>query len=69
MGGTGQEWDRARLEKLLAAMTMEEIDALHVRSKTEPKSLTLDEVGMLFLLTRDRIRALEAGARKERGGE
>jgi hypothetical protein len=59
-------WDRARLEKLRATMTDAEIDALRTRSETDLNSLTLDEVGVLFLVTRDRIRLMEATARKKR---
>ncbi len=50
-------------------MTDAEIDALRTRSEIDLNSLTLDEVGVLFLATRDRIRAIEARARKKRGGD
>jgi DNA-directed RNA polymerase sigma subunit (sigma70/sigma32) len=50
-------------------MTRAEIDALQARSKTDLDSLTLDDVGVLFLETRDRIRTIEATARKKRGTE
>jgi DNA-directed RNA polymerase sigma subunit (sigma70/sigma32) len=63
------KWDRARLEALRATMTAAEIDALQARSKTDLDSLSLDEVGVLFLDTRDRIRTIEAKARKKRGGK
>jgi len=63
------KWDRARLETLRAAMTSTQIDALQARSKTDLDSLTVDEVGVLFLETRDRIRAIEAKAKKKRGSE
>jgi DNA-directed RNA polymerase sigma subunit (sigma70/sigma32) len=69
MTGKRQKWDRARLEKLRAAMSDAEIDSLQARSETALKSLTLDELGVLFLVTRERIRAIEAKARKKRGGE
>jgi hypothetical protein len=62
----GPTWDRVRLEKLRATMTDAEIDALRTRSETDLNSLTLDEVGVLFLVTRDRIRLMEATARKKR---
>jgi hypothetical protein len=65
----GYEWDRARLEKLRATMTRAEIDALQARSKADLDSLTLDDVGLLFLETRDRIRTIEAKSRKKRGTE
>ena len=49
-------------------MTNAEIEALRTRSETDLDSLTLDEVGVLFLVTRDRIRTIEGNARKKRGG-
>jgi len=50
-------------------MSDADIAALSARSETSLNSLTLDEVGVLFLVTRERIRAIEAKARKNRGGE
>jgi len=50
-------------------MTSAQIDALQARPMTDLDSLTLDEVGVLFLETRDRIRTIEAKAGKRRGGE
>jgi DNA-directed RNA polymerase sigma subunit (sigma70/sigma32) len=44
-------------------MTDAAIADLFARSESDPASLTLDEVGVLFLVTRDRIRAIEARAR------
>jgi DNA-directed RNA polymerase sigma subunit (sigma70/sigma32) len=69
MTGKSLKWDRARLEKLRATMTRAEIDALRARSNADLNSLSLDEVGILFLDTRDRIRAIEAKARGTRGGD
>ena len=69
MTGKRHKWDRARAEKLRAAMSSAEIDALRARSEVDLNSLTLDEVGVLFLVTRERIRTIEARARKKRGGE
>jgi DNA-directed RNA polymerase sigma subunit (sigma70/sigma32) len=63
------KWDRARLEALRATMTAAEIDALQARSRTDLDSLTLDEVGVLFLATSDRIRTIEAKARRKGGGK
>jgi DNA-directed RNA polymerase sigma subunit (sigma70/sigma32) len=63
------KWDRVRLETLRATMTSAQIDALQARPMTDLDSLTLDEVGVLFLETRDRIRTIEAKAGKRRGGE
>ena len=41
-------------------MSGAEIDALMQRSQNDPRSLSIDEVGVLFLVTRERIRAIEA---------
>jgi DNA-directed RNA polymerase sigma subunit (sigma70/sigma32) len=68
MTGNSHKWDRVRAEQLRAIMTNLEIAALRARSETDLNSLTLDEVGVLFLETRERIRAIEAKARKKRGG-
>jgi DNA-directed RNA polymerase sigma subunit (sigma70/sigma32) len=64
MTRAGYEWDRARLEKIKETMSDAELAALKSRSETDPNSLTLDEVGLVFLITRDRIRTIEAEARK-----
>jgi DNA-directed RNA polymerase sigma subunit (sigma70/sigma32) len=66
MTGKGPTWDRVRIEKLRAKMTDAEIDALRARSATDLNSLTLDEVGVLFLVTRDRLRLIEATAQMRR---
>jgi len=54
-------------------MTHAEIEALFERSKTDLDSLSIDEVGALFLITRDRIRLIEARVKpdedKERRGK
>lgn len=57
------EWDRQRSEQLRSTLSDAEINALVERAKSDPKSLTLDEVGVLFLVTRDRIRVIERNAR------
>ena len=59
---TNQGWDLARVKKLRAAMTDFEIEALLERESADPKSLTTDEVGILFIVTREKIRTLEAKA-------
>jgi DNA-directed RNA polymerase sigma subunit (sigma70/sigma32) len=56
-------WDRQRAEQLRATLSDAEIQALVKRAESDPTSLTLDEVGVLFLVTRDRIRAIEERAR------
>jgi DNA-directed RNA polymerase sigma subunit (sigma70/sigma32) len=64
-----QGWDRQRSEKLRAALNNDELEALAKRAESDPGSLTLDEVGVLFLVTRDRIKAIEAKARNEGSNE
>ena len=55
-------WDLKRSEQLRAKLSEAELLALLARSDVDPRSLSLDEVGVLFLVTRDRIRAIEAKA-------
>jgi hypothetical protein len=68
MNDDGRKWDVARAEHLRSAMTRAEIEALRARSELDLNSLSLDEVGVLFLEGRDRIREIEARARKRGGG-
>jgi len=63
MRGQGSGWDRERSERLRLSLTDADIDALKRRADSDPGSLTLDEVGVLFLVTRDRIREIERKAR------
>lgn len=65
MGDNGRGWDRRRSEQLRATLSEAEIEALAKRGKADPRALTLDELGVLFLVTKDRIRAL--GAKAGRG--
>ena len=60
MGTNERGWDRKRSESLRASMTDAEIEALFERSRRDLDSLSIDEVGVLFLITRDRIRLFEA---------
>jgi DNA-directed RNA polymerase sigma subunit (sigma70/sigma32) len=64
MGKDERRWDRERSEKLRATMSAADIDALMQR---DPTSLSIDEVGVLFLVTRDRIRAIEAQLKNDSG--
>jgi len=66
---SNDKWDLRRSEKLRATMSDAEIAALQARSENDLQSLTLDEVGVLFLITRERIRAIEAKARGGGGDE
>jgi DNA-directed RNA polymerase sigma subunit (sigma70/sigma32) len=59
MSSDGKYWDMRRAEQLRSAMTVDEIRSLKAKGETNPASLSLDEVGVLFLLARDRIREIE----------
>jgi len=65
MSDSGPGWDRRRSEQLRATLSDADIEALAKRAKSNPKSISLDELGVLFLVTRDRIRAIEAKARRK----
>jgi len=43
-------------------MSDADVEALKARSEADPDSLSMDELGVLFLVTRERIRAIEARA-------
>jgi len=60
---TDPTWDIERVTALRARMSDADIEALHAREKSNPNSLTADEMGVLFIVTRERIRELEAMAR------
>jgi hypothetical protein len=68
MTGDKHKWDLRRVEQLRSTMTRAEVDALRARSEVDLSSLSIDEVGVLFLEGRDRIRAIEASARKKGSG-
>jgi DNA-directed RNA polymerase sigma subunit (sigma70/sigma32) len=68
MTGKGSTWDRRRSEQLRSTLTESDIEALKTRAESDPSSLSIDEVGVLFLVTRDRIRAIEEKARREKRG-
>ena len=63
LNGKRPEQDRKRLEQLRSTLCDAEIEALAKRAKADSKSLTLDEVGILFLVTKDRVRATERNIR------
>lgn len=69
MNDSGFGWDRERSEQLRATLSDAEIEALAKRAKADPKSIGLEELGVLFLVTRDRIRAIEMKARGKRSGK
>jgi DNA-directed RNA polymerase sigma subunit (sigma70/sigma32) len=59
----GRKFDEERLSKLLEGMSQADRERLEARSMADSKSITLDEVGILFLITREKIRAFEKRAR------
>ena len=65
MNGDGRKLDKERLSRLLEEMSPADRERLEARAKAGSKDLTLDEVGILFLITREKIRAIE---KKARGG-
>ena len=67
VGTNDRGWDRKRSENLRASMTDAEIEALFERSRRDLDSLSIDEVGVLFLITRDRIRLIEARLKPDDG--
>jgi DNA-directed RNA polymerase sigma subunit (sigma70/sigma32) len=64
----GVDWEK--LERLRQEMTVEEIEALRARFARDPKSLSGVEVAVLYLVTREKIRAFEAKAKRslDKGG-
>lgn len=69
MNDRGSGWDRQRSEQLRATLGDAEIEALAKRAKSDPKSIGLDELGVLFLVARDRIRAIETKTRGKGPGK
>lgn len=65
MSENGRAWDMRRVEELRSRMTEEAIAALKSRGQSDPASLSLDEVGVLFLIARERIREIERDASSE----
>jgi hypothetical protein len=51
-----------RAEELRASMSDAEIEALRLREQRDPTSLTIDEVGVLYVVTRERLHHLERQA-------
>ena len=63
MSENGKAWEMRRVEQLRSHMTEEAISLLKSKGQSDPASLTLDEVGILFLVTRERIRELERASK------
>jgi DNA-directed RNA polymerase sigma subunit (sigma70/sigma32) len=59
MNEGGRAWDMISAERLRASMSADEVTALKSKGQVNPASLTLDEVGVLILVTRERIREIE----------
>jgi hypothetical protein len=59
MNDDSRKVEKARVAKLREAMTDADIEQLKARSKASPRSLTLDEVDILFILAKERVRAGE----------
>jgi hypothetical protein len=57
-----ERWNLERAEELRAAMSDAEIEALRLREQKDPRSLTIDEVGVLYVVARERIHILERQA-------
>jgi DNA-directed RNA polymerase sigma subunit (sigma70/sigma32) len=66
MTDDNENFDRERVQKLRDTMSAEEIEALRARFDRDPHSLSVDEAGVLFLVTREKIRAFEAKARRKK---
>ena len=64
---TDQTWDLERARRLRAAMSDADLDALRRKEAEDSTSLTIDEAGVLFLATRERIAALERKAQDKKG--
>ena len=60
-----EKWDMARVQALREKLSDSEIEALRAKEAAAPGSLTLDEMSVLYLVTRERIKAMEREARGE----
>ena len=65
MNDDGFKLDKERLAKLLEGMSQADRERLEAQAKAGAKALTMDEVGILFLMTREKIRAIEKKSRDE----
>ncbi len=69
MTSGGLQFDVARLSKLREAMTDADLRSIEVRFKADRKSLSEDEVGVLYIWTREKIREFEEWAAQRRGDD
>ena len=58
---TDDDW-KVHAQKCRAAMSDAEIELLRKRQESDPTSLSMDEVGVLYIVTRERIRSFERKA-------
>lgn len=65
MSDEGKVWDMRRIQQLRSSMSDADVSTLKSKGQSNPASLTLDEVGVLFLIARERIREIEADARSK----
>lgn len=63
-GSDELEWDR--LKRLRDTMTAEELASLRARFDQDPNALSRDEAGILYLVTKDKIRVFELKAQRKR---
>jgi DNA-directed RNA polymerase sigma subunit (sigma70/sigma32) len=69
MTSQNDDFETQRFQKLRDAMSADDIQALRARFKQNPNSLSADEVGVLYVVTRKRIRAFETKARRKKDRE
>jgi DNA-directed RNA polymerase sigma subunit (sigma70/sigma32) len=56
-----------RLRELRDEMSQEQLEGLRVRFETNPDSVSVDEVRILYMVTREKIQVFEAKARRKLG--
>jgi DNA-directed RNA polymerase sigma subunit (sigma70/sigma32) len=66
MDNSEEPLDSERLRQLRQSMTVEDIAALRRRFDRDPNGLSKDEVAVLYLVTREKIRAFERKAQRKR---
>lgn len=69
MDDSDERLDSERLRQLRQSMTAEEIAALRRRFDRNPNGLSKDEVAVLYLVTKEKIRDFEAKAQRKRDKE
>jgi hypothetical protein len=69
MTSQNDDFETQRFQKLRDAMSADDIEALRARFKQDPNSLSADEAGVLYVVTREKILAFEAKARRKKERE